>query len=448
VLSQKAGLGDHVKILDFGLARLTQHPDASNLTTGVVVGTPAYMAPEQIRGTTIDQRTDLYACGVLLVELLTGKKPFVSAKDDPVEVCTMHLKQPPPRLAELVPGVEFGELEAVVARALAKQPDDRYATAEEFAAALDVVVPRMRTATPIAGTAVASGPVATPSGWAVPGGASPEPEPELPGPRPIVTPAGLPPGFDLSSAIPSGEAPHAPAEPSAAELVDLKATVAFQGAPPAGPSPLQVPDAAPLPEPASLPPAPPTSTLPFTHRQLAFAGGGVLVLVVVIAIIASAAGGGSTPKAAHKNDARTSEQSELTTPSDAAQEQIDRAHDMIAAGQREDALQLLLAARKVFPDDARVAYHAGKVYFDKKWWNVGLRHLRETVRLDPGFRNDPELIKLVLRAFIVERDYHAELASFLRKDIGEPARPYLEETAQTHPSSQVRARAATELKKL
>ncbi|HEU4729741.1 MAG TPA: serine/threonine-protein kinase, partial [Kofleriaceae bacterium] len=74
VLSQKTGLGDHVKILDFGLARL--HDTGQNLTTGIVVGTPAYMAPEQIRGVPLDHRVDLYACGVLLFELLTGKKPF------------------------------------------------------------------------------------------------------------------------------------------------------------------------------------------------------------------------------------------------------------------------------------------------------------------------------------------------------------------------------------
>src|SRR5262245_3254783 len=96
VLSQKAGLGDHIKILDFGLARLGQD---SSLTTGIVVGTPSYMAPEQIRGLAIDGRVDVYACGVVLFEMLTGQKPYVSAKDDPIEVCALHLKQPIPRLA-------------------------------------------------------------------------------------------------------------------------------------------------------------------------------------------------------------------------------------------------------------------------------------------------------------------------------------------------------------
>jgi len=136
MLSQKAGLGDHVTILDFGLARL-QAEKSSGLTTGIVVGTPAYMAPEQIRGTKLDARVDVYACGVLLMELLTGQKPFHSPKDDPIEVVQMHLKKPPPRLGDLAPGRDFGELEAIVARALAKNADERYQSATEFAAVLE-----------------------------------------------------------------------------------------------------------------------------------------------------------------------------------------------------------------------------------------------------------------------------------------------------------------------
>jgi len=132
VLSQKSGLGDHVKILDFGLARF--HEEASNLTAGVVVGTPNYMAPEQISGAAVDQRTDLYACGVMLFELLTGTKPFHAA--DPVAVCMKHLKEQPPRMADVAPGRSFGSLEAIVARALEKDPARRFATAHDFSKAL------------------------------------------------------------------------------------------------------------------------------------------------------------------------------------------------------------------------------------------------------------------------------------------------------------------------
>lgn len=132
MLTQKAGVGDIAKILDFGLARSTQ--DTTNLTGAMVVGTPSYMAPEQIRGSSIDHRVDLYACGVMLFELLTGAKPFHA--DDPMAVCMQHISTAPPRLADKAPGRSFGALEDVVARALAKDPAQRFSSAEEFARAL------------------------------------------------------------------------------------------------------------------------------------------------------------------------------------------------------------------------------------------------------------------------------------------------------------------------
>jgi serine/threonine-protein kinase len=139
VLSQKAGVGDHVKILDFGLAKLSQ--ETSNLTVGVIVGTPSYMAPEQIRGLALDQRVDVYACGVLLFELLTGTKPFRAPSNDPLAICMAHLNDPAPRLADAVPGRDFGALEEVVGQALAKDRDRRVSSAGAFANALVAAVP-------------------------------------------------------------------------------------------------------------------------------------------------------------------------------------------------------------------------------------------------------------------------------------------------------------------
>ncbi|MCX5745921.1 MAG: serine/threonine-protein kinase [Proteobacteria bacterium] len=152
VLSQKAGLGDHVKILDFGLARLSE--ESSNLTAGIILGTPSYMAPEQIRGILIDGRADLYACGVMLFELLTGDKPFRSANNDALGVCMMHLNVPAPRLADRRPDHELVPLEPIVARALEKDRDRRFATAGEFAAALAELGLRPSAHTPPAGITV------------------------------------------------------------------------------------------------------------------------------------------------------------------------------------------------------------------------------------------------------------------------------------------------------
>ena len=107
MLTEKTGLGEQVRILDFGLARPAN--ESTKLTTGIVVGTPNYMAPEQIKGGDLDGRTDLYACGVMLFELLTGKKPFTA--DDPLAVVRKHLHDPPPRLADQIPDVDLGDLE-------------------------------------------------------------------------------------------------------------------------------------------------------------------------------------------------------------------------------------------------------------------------------------------------------------------------------------------------
>ena len=400
VLSQKAGLGDHVKILDFGLARLGQD---SSLTTGVVVGTPSYMAPEQIRGQTIDSRIDLYAAGVVLFEMLTGTKPFVSAKDDPIEICAMHLKVTPPRLADRWPSVDFGELEAIVVRALAKTPGERFATAAEFAAALDAVVPRRGLATPVAGVPIVAAPVVDPR-------APTALSAELEG-APTLSVA-------LGTADPVAPAPPAPASPPEA-----------RPAPPAA--------KAPTPAAKSAPPAAPRR---LRHRLVLAA----LAAAAIAAVVAVAAFTGGGTSAAVPDAAPTASPPARPDP---AGEALARANDLVAGGQKSAALDLVLAARKTSPGDAHLAFLAGRLYFDKLYWTEGLKQLRETLRLDPRFRLDPELIKTVLRGFIVTPRADTALAAFLREDIGEAAKPYLQETAADHPNPIIRERASIELKR-
>jgi len=131
----KAPLGVHARILDFGLARMLG--SSASLSDGVAVGTPSYMAPEQCRGDELDARVDIYACGVVLFEMLTGTKPFVA--DEPIEIIRKALQEPTPRLADVRPG-DYGALEDVVARALAKAPADRFPTAVAMAEALEAAV--------------------------------------------------------------------------------------------------------------------------------------------------------------------------------------------------------------------------------------------------------------------------------------------------------------------
>lgn len=135
ILLQRSREKDVAKVLDFGIAKLTGDNQSSARTrTGMVLGTPAYMSPEQCEGRgNIDHRTDCYALGVLLYEMLTGAVPFTG--EGYGEVLVQHLTQPPPPLSSVLPSLD-AETESVCMRALAKNPDDRYPTMEEFMRAL------------------------------------------------------------------------------------------------------------------------------------------------------------------------------------------------------------------------------------------------------------------------------------------------------------------------
>ncbi|HMG60756.1 MAG TPA: serine/threonine-protein kinase [Burkholderiales bacterium] len=119
-----------LKVADFGIARI----DRSNLTqVGSIMGTPAYMSPEQYAGQQVDRRSDVFSCGVVLYELLTGVKPF----EGPTETVGYKICHEPHRNpSEINPQGVPGVFDAILAKALAKKAEDRYASAREFAEAL------------------------------------------------------------------------------------------------------------------------------------------------------------------------------------------------------------------------------------------------------------------------------------------------------------------------
>ncbi len=125
------------KLLDFGIARLEKREGDQNLTrTGHLIGTVPYMAPERLRNETLDGRSDIFAAGVVLFQLVTGQLPFSGADN---VLMNKILNEPHPRLASLRQGLP-ASLEMIVDRALAKSPDERYPTAEEMAADLSTVI--------------------------------------------------------------------------------------------------------------------------------------------------------------------------------------------------------------------------------------------------------------------------------------------------------------------
>jgi eukaryotic-like serine/threonine-protein kinase len=133
-------IGDVVRVLDFGLAKLIDEaPSGPTLTrAGMVLGTPAYMSPEQATGGEVDARADVYALGIVLFELVTGTRPF-QATDGP-DLLRQHLLTAIPPMNGLRSGCEVGpELQALVARAAAKSRVERFKDGAEMAAALDAL---------------------------------------------------------------------------------------------------------------------------------------------------------------------------------------------------------------------------------------------------------------------------------------------------------------------
>jgi serine/threonine-protein kinase len=124
-----------VKLVDFGIARLIA-PEDTPFTRRTIVGTPSCMSPEQIRGESVDARTDVYAMGVLLYQLVVGRLPFDAA--DAMELEDKHLHAPPPRASARA--AVSPEFDAVVQRAMAKDREHRHASATELVEALRVAV--------------------------------------------------------------------------------------------------------------------------------------------------------------------------------------------------------------------------------------------------------------------------------------------------------------------
>jgi serine/threonine protein kinase/tetratricopeptide (TPR) repeat protein len=139
---------DFVKVVDFGLAKLGLDAQAGVTTPGIVFGTPDYMAPEQGRGEPTDRRSDLYAVGVMLFELITGRLPFEA--ESPTDVVLMQIAVPPPDPCTLAPEREIPQaLRDVCLKALAKSPDERHQSAAELADALEHAMRSASRATPL-----------------------------------------------------------------------------------------------------------------------------------------------------------------------------------------------------------------------------------------------------------------------------------------------------------
>ena len=152
---------EHVKVLDFGIAKILERdkapssgsgPESSSdeapsslvasalTTVGVVVGTPAYMSPEQCRAEPVDARSDVYSCGILLYQLVCGRTPFTG--DSPIEIAINQVRMPPDPPSSVVPTIH-PRLEQIILKALEKWPAQRQQSAAELRDELRAVLPQL-----------------------------------------------------------------------------------------------------------------------------------------------------------------------------------------------------------------------------------------------------------------------------------------------------------------
>jgi eukaryotic-like serine/threonine-protein kinase len=380
VVSDSPGLVDHVRILDFGLAKLHDGPA---LTVGVAVGTPSYMAPEQsLAEGVIDVRTDIYAIGLLLFEMLTGKKPFVS--DKVAEVFLMHQRQAPPSMNSLVEGGRISDaLEAVVAKALAKSSNDRFASAEAMAEALEKI-------------------------------------PENAGARPV--PAAI-------------EVPL-PDQATLDKLATDKTIVDTHRHPE-----LPAPGLSPEPRPSAA--AKPMNRRRFLTTLAAVTA--VVLVVTTWALLHGRAKNriAALPPPAPSTAAAPLPPmpDDLLPMTPDSTPGLVEAVQLIRLGLRDQAITVLVDVRRNYPGSAYANFLLAVTHFEKMWWTVGLQHAQAAIQLDPAYRRSPRLAKLVVRSLMSD-SFWERAAAFLDQELADVSGPYLAEAAQLDKSPRVRMRAA------
>jgi serine/threonine-protein kinase len=261
-----------VKVLDFGIAKLVRDDSSQPMgvvetQAGTVFGTPRYMSPEQAQGKPLDARSDLYALGVILYQMLTGRPPFTD--NDAVVVMARHIKSIPKRMHEACPEASVPkELEDVVMRALSKNPDDRQGSADVLAGELLAALEAQS-----ASSSGVRASITNAAGIRMPESMRPPPVP-LPPPRARQrTVGGIPVALLLAAmglivlvaatgvylGLRSGRAPDAPAELSVTPTA-TSATPAKAPATATVDTPTVTPDALPMAEP--VPTAPPKAAPP------------------------------------------------------------------------------------------------------------------------------------------------------------------------------------------
>ncbi len=467
MLGEATGTGDHVRILDFGLAKLRDIGSADVSTVQIAVGTPSYMAPEQGLGKRVDARSDVYSTGVLLFELLTGQKPFVA--DETVDLLEMHRETPAPLLRVVAPERGFSAaLEAVLQKAMAKAPDERFQTAAEMMDALAASPESGRPTTLPPGTVPAPGNEAT-----IPLDSLVDKleKSESPALLPVLSPR--------EQALALGDKEGGGKGRLTLALLVL---LLFAGAGAAylkfgrgtgktstSTSTSTMPSTSPMP---SASPSTTASPTPTDGEPAWSVGPGVVVDggVGADAEVMAADGddepdpdgdGGTEvpvlgdvppeeqgdPVAAVPEDIVIDdtqidepEPSPSEPPKVAPATTVDGALALIKAGKKLEAIQSLQRLARQNPKSAYIPYLLGNLYFERRWWTQGLDAYRAAVANDRRYAARATLNRNAIRALAADKT-RVRASNLIRKVIGRSALPFLRSAARSDRNRDVRARA-------
>ncbi|HXU81023.1 MAG TPA: protein kinase [Polyangia bacterium] len=356
LVEQTSDREDHVRLLDFGLAKLTD--GGSKATVGVCLGTPSYMAPEQMDDRPVDKRVDIYTTGIVLYEMLTGRRPFDGR--EVADIFLQQLESSPPPFRKVLPGVALpGGLEAIVMRALEKSPAERFASALEMRDALGQVSERLDEAAPAVQDRT------------------------------------------IFEALPLGAqvAPVVSAARERAARVRWSAIVSW-----------------------------------CRRRRLLAAGlaaGAVVLVASSLLALRSRAPRRPPGVVAAAGPAKPG-------PAVSAGK-LAAVDELVARGDRKQALARLRELRKENPADADYPVAQARLLFELRRYEEGLAAFRSAIRRDPQRRADPVLIRHVIDS--MQNDGFAPAAQDFLRELGKPARDEVKEAARNHASARVRERS-------
>jgi eukaryotic-like serine/threonine-protein kinase len=479
MISEEIGTGDHVRILDFGLARLRGAVGRDATQTNVVVGTPNYMAPEQtVGGGLIDARTDIYAVGVVLFELICGDRPFQA--DDTLALLGMHRAAPIPRLTDhvasdvqLPPG-----LQEIVDKAMAKSPGDRFQSAIELAEAIDDVASalsadtgelairrsgaarRVATAPTVLEVSDAADLVGSPSrAHARPRGSSFGSLLFLvillggagaavwwfklrdPGTQVVAGPTASSDARPQARAqgVPKPDTASAPGAHVGSGVRGSGSAGAVASGTRSGEASAPGPGASKLPAGGGV--AGPGSAGGGESPEVAAPGSGSDTIEPNPATAddhAPARGSADNDDEEAANAPNTTEEAEKHAPATPAiATTVSGAIQLIKDGKRELAIASLTALSKKMPNNSTIPFLLGNLYFDQRWWAVALEHYTAAIKKNADYRANQILNHNVIR-MLASNKTSRKAQGFLKYTVGKPALPYLKYAAQHDPNSQIK----------